>query len=146
MMTFHLHLERISKPTHLKKLKNPNVLENFQAMIGGKFAPLTIMNSEDADMVTTFKTALTKTAMEILGKHCQKKKPWVTAEILDLCNKRRDQKKNRFKPEGFEEWKEVNNTIKRCMIKAKENWIGEQCSEIEENLRKNNNTLSSLVL
>ena len=28
--------------------------------------------------------------------------------------------------------------IKRCMKKAKENWIGEQCSEIEENLRKNN--------
>ena len=27
---------------------------------------------------------------------------------------------------------------KRCMKKAKENWIGEQCSKIEENLRKNN--------
>ena len=27
---------------------------------------------------------------------------------------------------------------KRCMKKAKENWIGEQCSETEENLRKNN--------
>ena len=27
--------------------------------------------------------------------------------------------------------------IKRCMKKAKENWIGEQCSETEENLRKN---------
>ena len=25
-----------------------------------------------------------------------------------------------------------------CMKRAKENWIGEQCSEIEENLRKNN--------
>ena len=25
-----------------------------------------------------------------------------------------------------------------CMKKAKENWIGEQCSEIEENCRKNN--------
>ena len=25
------------------------------------------------------------------------------------------------------------------MKKAKENWIGEQCGEIEENLRKNNN-------
>ena len=24
------------------------------------------------------------------------------------------------------------------MTKAKENWIGQQCSEIEENLRKNN--------
>ena len=34
--------------------------------------------------------------------------------------------------------KEVNNNIKRCVKRAKENWIGEQCSEIEENLRKNN--------
>ena len=32
----------------------------------------------------------------------------------------------------------MNNNIKRCVKRAKENWIGEQCSEIEENLRKNN--------
>ena len=32
----------------------------------------------------------------------------------------------------------MNNNIKRCIKKAKENWIGEQCSEIKENLRKNN--------
>ena len=32
----------------------------------------------------------------------------------------------------------MNNDIKRCMKKAKEKWIGEQCSEIEESLRKNN--------
>ena len=32
----------------------------------------------------------------------------------------------------------MNNNIKRCTKKAKENRIGEQCSEIEENLRKNN--------
>ena len=32
---------------------------------------------------------------------------------------------------------EVNNNIKCCMKKAKENWIGEHCREIEENLRKN---------
>ena len=30
----------------------------------------------------------------------------------------------------------MNNNIKRCIKKAKENWIGEQCSETEENLRK----------
>ena len=39
--------------------------------------------------------------------------------------------------EGSEKYKAVNNNIKRCMKKAKENWIGEQCSETEENLRKN---------
>ena len=32
----------------------------------------------------------------------------------------------------------MNNNVKRCMKKAKENWIEERCSEIEENLRKNN--------
>ena len=68
----------------------------------------------------------------------RKKKPWITAEILDLCDKRRELRKNRFEPEGSEKYKEVNKNIKKCMKKAKENWIGEQCSEIEENLRKNN--------
>ena len=57
--------------------------------------------------------------------------------MLDLCNKRRELGKKRFKPEGSERYEEVKNNIKRCMKKAKENWI-EQCSEIEENLRKNN--------
>ncbi|WP_419602722.1 hypothetical protein, partial [Thiolapillus sp.] len=81
---------------------------------------------------------MTETASEILGKHRQRKKPRITAEILDLCDKRRELRKKRVEPEGSEKYKEVNNNIKRCMKKAKENWIGEQCSEIEENLRKNN--------
>ena len=80
-----------------------------------------------------------KQPSEILGKHRQKKKPWITAEILDLCDKRRELRKKRFEPGGSDKYKEVNNNIKRCMKKAKEKWIGEQCSRIEENLRKNNN-------
>ena len=56
---------------------------------------------------------------EILGKHRQKKNPWVTAEILDLCDKRRELKKKRFESEGSEKYKEVNNNIKRCGKKAK---------------------------
>ena len=47
-------------------------------------------------------------------------------------------KKKRFELAGSETYKEVNNNIKRCMKKAKENLIGGQCSEIEETLRKNN--------
>ena len=55
----------------LEKLKDSNVLETFQAMIGGRFAPLTIMSNEDTDidsMITTFNTAVTETACEMLGK------------------------------------------------------------------------------
>ena len=87
-------------------------------------------------MVTTFNKAVAETAREILGKHRQKKKPWVTADILDLCDKRRKLREKRFEPEGFEKHREVNN-IKEYTKKAKENWIGEQCSETEENLGKN---------
>ena len=90
-------------------------------MIGGRFAPLTIMSNEDTDidsMITTFNAAVTETASEILGKHRQKKNPWITAEILDLCDKRRELRKNRFEPEGSEKYKEVNNNIKRCTKKG----------------------------
>ena len=122
--------EKISKPKHtrlnfdLEKLKDPNVLETFQAMIGGKFAPLTIMTNENTDMdsmITTFNTTVIETASEILGKHRQKKKPWATTEILDLCDKRRELRKKRFELEGSEKYKEVNNNIKRCVKKAKQN-------------------------
>ena len=128
MMTFNLRLKRIIKPKHtrlkfdLEKLKDPKVLETFQAMIGGKFAPLTITNNEDIDMdsmITTCSTAVTETATEILGKHRQKKKPWVTAKILDLCDKRRELRKERFETEKSKKYEEVNN-IKRCMKKAQE--------------------------
>ena len=61
-------------------------------------------------MITTFNTVVIETASEILGKHRQKKKPWITAEILDLCGKRRELRTNRFEPEGSEKYKEVNNT------------------------------------
>ena len=89
-------------------------------------------------MITIFNTAVTETASEILGKHRPKKQPCVTVDILDLCNTRRELRNKTFESERHEKYKEVNNNIKRCTKKAKENWIGEQCSEIEENPRKNN--------
>ena len=68
----------------------------------------------------------------------RRKENWITAEILDLCDRRRELRKKRFEPKGSEKYKEMSNNIKRCMKKAKENWIGEQCSETKENLRENN--------
>ena len=76
IMTFRLRLKKkkkFSKPKHtrlkfdLEKLKDPNVLETFQAMIGGRFAPLTIMSNEDTDidsMITIFNTAVTETTAQ----------------------------------------------------------------------------------
>ena len=67
----------------------------FQATIGGKFAPLTRLRDEDMDidtMITTYNTALTDAASDILGNERRRKKPRVTKDVLDLCDKRRDLK------------------------------------------------------
>ena len=98
MMTFRLPLKRIIKLTNtrikydLEKLKDPTVAKAFQAKIGRTFAPLILLENENNDiatMITAMNTAVTETTNEIIGKHRRIKKPWVTSDILDLCDKRR---------------------------------------------------------
>ena len=54
---------------------------------------------------------------------------------LDLCDERRDLKKKWYEAEGAKEYREANRMIQK---KAKEDWIGAQCEEIETCLTKNN--------
>ena len=53
-------------------------------------------------MITTYNTAVTDAASEILGKERCRKKPWVTKYVLDLCDVRRDLKKL-YEAEGAKE-------------------------------------------
>ena len=76
--------------------------------------------------------------MRSLANIVKRKNSWITGDIIDLCDKRRELRKKKIEPEESEKHKEVNNNMKWCMKNAKENWIGEQCSDIEENLRKYN--------
>ena len=82
-----------------EKLNDPTVMSAFRATIGGRFAPLATLVDEDADldsMVTHFNKAVTDTAAELLCKQRRKRKPWVTPEILDLCDqKTRPEEKER---------------------------------------------------
>ena len=116
MMTFQVRLKMARKPNQprlkfdLEKLRNPDVACTFQATIGGKFAPLIGLSDEDMDMdtmITTYNTAVTDAASEILGKERRRKKPWVTKDVLDLCDEGRDLKKKRY------EQKEQKNTRKQ---------------------------------
>ena len=71
----------------------------FQATIGGKFAPLIGLSDENMDMdtmITTYNTAVTDAASEILGKECSRN----TKDVLDLCDERRDLKKKDQKNTG----------------------------------------------
>ena len=146
MMTFRVRLKKARKPNQprlrfdLEKLRDQDVACTFQATIGGKFAPFIGLSDEDMDMdtmTTTYSTAVTNAASEILGKKHRRKKPWVTKDVLGLCDDRR-LKKKRYEAEGAKEYREANRRIQKAVKKAKEGWIGAQCEEIETCLNKNN--------
>ena len=91
------------------KLKDPHVAEVFQVMIGGKFAALSILDSDmDLDTLTdTFNAAVTDTANEILGKHRPVKKPWWDPRSV-WQTKGLKKKKNKNDAERTTEYRTVN--------------------------------------
>ena len=58
-------------------------------------------------MITTYNTAVTDAASQILGKERRRKKPWITKDVPDLCDERRDLRRSSMK------LKEQNNTGKQ---------------------------------
>ena len=90
----------------------------FLSVIGGRFAPLTTLVDEHSDldsMVTHFNKTVTDRAAELLGKERRKRKPWVTPELLDLCNQRRDLQKKRDEPKGAKDYREIKRKIRTEM-------------------------------
>ena len=144
MMTFQTRLKNSRKPTQprirfdLEKLNDRTVMRAFQATIDGRFASLAMLVDEDTDLVTHFNKAVTDITAELLGKKRRKRKPWVTPEILDLCDQRRDMKKKRGEPEGAKDYREIKRKIRTEMKMAKDTWIQGQCQEVEAYLRENN--------
>ena len=83
--------------------------------------------------------ALHETAVEVFGKERKKNKPWVTDDILEVCDKRRELKKTRqVEPEAAKLHKKMNMKIEHRMKGAKQNWIASQCDNInmKEGTRK----------
>ena len=83
------------------------------------------VDSSDLDTFTeAINTAVTETAKEILGKKTSMKKPWVTPEVPDLCDKRRNHKKlKRGCTEGAQKYRQADKDVKKSMRRAKEEWI-----------------------
>ncbi|GFO17327.1 RNA-directed DNA polymerase from mobile element jockey-like [Plakobranchus ocellatus] len=148
MMTFALRLKKNKKRGNIRikfdvdKLKDTNILTTFQANIGGRFAPLLVLdNDQDLtpdDLAETFNETLSEEASKLLGKPRVKKKKWMTDEILALCDKRRSLKKRKKEPEGGKQYRERNLKVKRSIKEATEKWIEDQCEDIENSLKHNN--------
>ena len=47
------------------------------------------------------------------------KEPWITRDVLDLCDERRDLKKKQYYAEGANEYRKANKRIQKAVKKAK---------------------------
>ena len=128
MMTFRLRLQRMKNQGNVRirfsreKLKEPNIADIFRATIGVKFVPFLALENQDTEidaLINSFNTAVTETANNTLGKHRPAKKPWVTDNILKLCDKRRVLKQKKNATEGAKLYREVNQQVKKGMRKNK---------------------------
>ncbi|MGL4418375.1 MAG: reverse transcriptase domain-containing protein [Plesiomonas shigelloides] len=123
----------------LQKLKDPAILEIFQAQVGGRFAALVTLDCDVDTLAGTVKEVLTSTAEKVLGKQRKRKQPWVTDDILDLCDKRRTWKRKKDQDlSSANEYRLVNNQIRKMMRVAKEAWIEDQCRDVEEGMVNGN--------
>ena len=122
----------------MDKLKDPNISSLLEARIGGKFGPLLLLEGDVEAITNNFNEVMTEVATDILGFRRPKTKPWVTDNILNMCDTRRLLKPERKTSSGKIEYRKVNKQIKKGMKEAKQKWIDDQCDEIEHSIATNN--------
>jgi len=148
MMTMKTRLSKRKKQKNprikfnLEKLNDKAIAEVFQAKIGGKFAPLLLV--EDIDELTDgYNSALKEVAEEVLGKQRKKKQSWISNEALDLCDKRREKKNKRKKgPLEAEEYRTANAEVRKKLCEDKDTWINQQCETLEAEISRNNTKMA----
>ena len=130
--------------------------EVFQAKVGGKSAALCILDSDidtlDNDIDTldndieilanSLKERLFTTVEGSLWRQRMKFQPWVTNEVLDLCEQREQMKHKYTSTEAGLEHRKVNREVGRKMKAAKEVWIEEPWKSIERGLMLGTKRLS----
>ena len=68
------------------------------------------------ELTSGFNEAIRSTATETLGKQRKKKQPWITNDILDLCDKRRELKKDKYNSQdAAEQYKITNKNVRSKM-------------------------------
>ena len=82
---------------------------------------LFILSSLYSDVGTI--AILVSTAEEVLGKQREKIQPWVTNEVLDLCDKRRQLRQQKYtRSEAGLEYRIVNREVRKKMKAVKVGW------------------------
>jgi exonuclease III len=130
-------LKRIKQPQKNIKLQvhilkaDRNLREQFRIKVQNRFEALDQITQTEV-LWEQMKSSILTSAEEIIPKtQLKKKKRWMTNEILQLMEQRRLKKSNPH------EYQLIDKSIKKKCSEAKEKWLNEQCSEIENKLSVN---------
>ena len=106
----------------------------FQAKVG-KFSAVCVFDSNVDTVANSIRKVLLSTAEEVLGRLRKKIQSLVTNEVVDPCHHRRQLKQQKYtSTEAGREYTEWNREVWKKMKAAKEEWIEEQCKNIEKGM------------
>ena len=118
----------------IEKLKDTPVKKKYQEELQEKLTKI----KEDTKVEehwSNFRKAILQTAETILGKKTRnKQKEWVSEEVIQLCNKRRNMRRD---TEDRHEINWLTREIKRKIRRDKEAWIQQCCNDIQEHFSAN---------
>ena len=92
----------------------------------------TINSDETTDILNRI---ISETATKVIGFKRKKTKPWITEDILELCDKRISLKSQ--KSNHLQEYNSLNKRIRKNMKQAKENWLNNECKDIDNSFASN---------
>lgn len=117
------------------KLQQTEARQKVKESISHKLREISeqeIENNDVEESSTRFKNIILQSAEEVLGKRERKKKnAWITEEILELMDERREQKNK-----DEQKYREIQKKIKKAVKKAKEEYYLKSCEEIEGLIEK----------
>lgn len=115
------------KRIDIRKLKNPDIRNEVASELEAKMEQIKENGELQPERTwSLIKDAITYSQENKIGfARNNKKRDWMTPEILDLMEKRRRLKRDETK------YKEINKVIRKKCREAKEEWMAEKCNEIE---------------
>ncbi|CAI6371778.1 unnamed protein product [Macrosiphum euphorbiae] len=121
----------------VRLLKRAEVVEQY-----GRYMDIEY-RKENVDDALNKKWENIKSAIKKISGYCvdkkKKKEPrraWIDKEIVKLIDERRKYKNNNTR-EGQQKYRQLRNQVNREARKSKEEWLEQQCSEIDELFKVN---------
>ena len=154
MTTLKLKVKKIRRQPpartkyNVKRLNDVNVQESFKVKIGGKFSPLMdLADPSIKNLTDQFTEGMNEVPLEVLGKEKKMKQPWITAEIMEKCDERRQLKATKYKDdESNRKYRNVNTKLRHEIKKAKETFLEGKCDEIESAFERNDSKTAYSVV